>query len=135
MKILAIDYGSKRMGFAIGNTLLKTANPLEPMICRSSKHDIAYIAGLVSEYDVEIIVLGYPLNMDGSQSDTSRKVDAFKKRLQQKLHIEVKLVDERLSSMEAESILAPLKRDFMQLKKVIDSMAAVVILKDFMEAQ
>jgi putative Holliday junction resolvase len=135
MKILAIDYGTKRMGFAIGNTLHRTANPLAPLTCKGPKHDITHIAHLVSQYDVETIVMGYPLHMDGTRSDISRKVDIFKEKLQRKLQVDVKLVDERLSSMEAESILAPLEKDFMKRKKALDSMAAVVILKDFMETQ
>ena len=135
MRILAIDYGGKRMGFAVGNSTLKTANPMEPLIRKSLRHDIAHITVLIAEYDIDTIVLGYPLNMDGSQSEISKKVDLFRDKLQKKLAITIKLVDERLSSMEAESILAPLKRDFMQRKKVLDSMAAVVILKDFMEVQ
>ena len=135
MRVLAIDYGSKRMGFAIGNTNLKTANPLEPLMRKNLNHDINHIKDLVAEYEIETIVMGYPLNMNGSQSDTSKRVDLFKDKLLKRLQITVQLVDERLSSMEAESILAPTKRDFMQRKKVLDSMAAVVILKDFMEAQ
>ena len=135
MRILAIDYGSKRMGFAIGNTMLKTANPLEPLSRKNLKYDIAHIRNLVTEYDIDTIVLGYPLNMDGSHSDISKKVDLFKDKLHEKLAITIELVDERLSSLEAESILKPIKRSFMQRKKVLDSMAAVVILKDFMEVQ
>jgi len=50
MKILAIDYGSKRMGFAIGNTLLKTANPLEPLTRKNLRHDITHISDLVAQY-------------------------------------------------------------------------------------
>ncbi len=135
MKILAIDYGSKRMGFAIGNTILKTANPLEPLIRKNPKYDIAYIHDLITEYDIDTIVLGYPFNMDGSHSDISKKVDRFRDKLYKKLAITIELVDERLSSMEAENILKPIMKDFMRRKKVLDSMAAVVILKNFMEVQ
>ena len=67
MKILAIDYGEMRMGFSIGDTLLKTAVPLFPLQRKGGKEDLVHIENIIHDYEIEKIILGYPLNMNGSK--------------------------------------------------------------------
>ncbi|MCP5102805.1 MAG: Holliday junction resolvase RuvX, partial [bacterium] len=130
MKLLAIDFGMKRVGFAIGNTLLDTANPIEPVIRQSSKQVIGCIRELIGEYSITGVVLGYPLNMNGTKSNFTRQVEYFARRLKRALEpgIPVELVDERLSSFEAEEKMKKYVHfnSYKKRQKIIDSMSALV---------
>lgn len=135
MKILAVDFGMKRVGFAVGNALIQTAVPIEPVRRQSSKQVIARILELLDEYDINRIIIGYPLNMDGSKSTFTEQVEHFSRRLKKAVEpgVPVFFVDERLSSFEAEETLKSLHPDYKKRKHIIDSMAAMVILQRFME--
>jgi putative Holliday junction resolvase len=134
-KLLAVDFGMKRIGFAIGSTDLHTASPIEPITRKNSKQAIRHIEELVKDYDIERIVLGYPLHMDGTPGFITEQVEHFARRLKKAVEpaVNVDFVDERLSSFEAEEELKTLKPDPRRRKAFIDSMAAVVLLRRFME--
>jgi putative Holliday junction resolvase len=131
MQILAIDYGEKRMGFALGDKQTKTAVPLSQMICKNPADDIRTIMQIVDEFDVNTIIIGYPLNMNGTKNDITKKVENFAQNLKKKMKIEIKLVDERLSSFEAEEILKPIKKKYQNRKKKLDSISALVIMQNY----
>jgi putative Holliday junction resolvase len=135
MKILAIDYGMKRMGFAVGNTILKTATPIGQLAYKNNKQAFEHIGQLVGDYEIQCILLGYPLNMDGSKSDIASRVEGFARRLKKSLPpgIGIEFMDERLSSFEADEQLKTRRPDYRKRKKIIDSMAALVILQRYME--
>ena len=134
MKILAIDFGKKRMGFALGDTTINTATPLEQINRKSQEQDINYIRDLIAEYDIDKIVTGYPLNMDGTKSKISAEVETFSKTLQERIKIPVDFMDERLTSFEAEELLKNHKPDYKKRKKIIDSISALIILRSYMES-
>jgi len=133
MKILAIDFGKKRLGFALGDTIINIAIPLKQINRKNSAQDIQYIKDLIAEYDVEKIVAGYPLHMDGSKSKISAAVENFSRSLRNKAHIPVDFIDERLTSFEAEELLKTHQPDYRKRKKVLDSISALVILRSYME--
>jgi putative Holliday junction resolvase len=135
MKILAIDFGMKRMGFAIGNTTINTSAPIDPLTYKNTTHALEHINRLITEYDITQILIGYPLNMDGTKSSSTEQVEHFTRRLKKTLApgITTQYVDERLSSFEAEEVLKPLQPNFKKRKKILDSMAALMILRRFME--
>jgi len=135
MKILAIDFGMKRMGFAIGNPVIDSAIPIEPLEYKKKDHVYNHIKNLISQYEVTHILIGYPLNMDGSKSKITEAVDRFKANLLKALDLEIKIeyVDERLSSFEAAEELKALRPDYKKKKEILDSMAAKMILQRFME--
>lgn len=133
MKILAIDYGKKRLGFALGDTLINSATPLRQIDRKNLTQDIDYIKELIDEYDVQKIVTGYPLNMDGTQSKITAEVEKFSAALQKKIAVPVDFIDERLTSFEAEELLKDYKPDFRKRKKILDSISALVILRSYME--
>ena len=132
MKVLAIDFGEKRMGFSIGDTSVKTATPLPPMNRKKPAHDLIHIKKILDDYEIDKIILGYPLNMNGSHGPVTRKVEAFKSFLSKNIDIEIQFVDERLSSFEAEELLKPIIKSNQKRKKIIDSTAALVILKSYL---
>lgn len=123
------------MGFAIGNTAINTAAPIDPITYKNTNHAIEYIKQLITEYDITQILIGYPLNMDGTKSSSTEQVEHFARRLEKALApgINTQYVDERLSSFEAEEELKALQPNYKKRKKILDSMSALMILRRFME--
>lgn len=123
------------MGFAIGNTDINTAGPIDPITYKNTNQVLEHIKQLITGYDITQILIGYPLNMDGTKSSTTEQVEHFTRRLKKALApgITTQYVDERLSSFEAEEELKALQPNYKKRKKIIDSMSALMILRRFME--
>jgi putative Holliday junction resolvase len=133
MKVLAVDYGRKRVGLAVGDTLTRVAAPL-PLIAGGERRDVvAEIARRAGEYEAERIVVGLPLNMDGSRGPACAEVERFAAALRRACHLPVELVDETLSSVEAEALAREMQPDFRKRKAFLDSVAAQVILRAYLE--
>lgn len=134
MKVLAVDYGEKRVGFAVGSIFLRTATPIEPLQRKNNDQLIRHIRELIDEYDVQTVIVGHPLNMDGTKSDFTLKAEAFANRLKKKVSQDVQLVDERLTSFEAEEALKAHQGNYKKRKKALDSVSAAVLLKRYMDS-
>lgn len=133
LRILAIDYGIKRVGFAITDPLRLFAYPL--MTINRDKYFWNKFEQLFRDYQIEIIVLGYPLKEDGSRSSSTELIEKFKTELEKRKAIKIELVDERYSSSIAkerilESVPSKKKR---RNKNLVDMNAAAVILQDYLE--
>ena len=135
MKILAIDYGKKRMGFAVGSMQLKVSTPIDHLNRKDLVCDLVHIKKLIDDLDIEKIVIGLPLNMDGTKSRITVEVDNFYRFLKKKINIGIEKVDERLTSFEAEEILKAQIPDFKKRKGKLDSMSAVIILNQYFEGK
>ncbi len=133
MKVLAIDYGSKRLGLAVGNTLTRVATPLGQIAAGNIAAVLAGIQKRIGEFEVERIVVGYPLNADGSRSRTCGQVDRFVNFLRKRLALPVTLVDEKLSSFAAEEMGKEIQNDFRKRKSMLDGISAQVILQNYFE--
>jgi putative Holliday junction resolvase len=133
-KVLAIDFGMRRVGFAVGNKAIGSATPVDAVNRKNSRQIVGHIKELILEYGVSSIVVGYPLHMDGNRSATTEQVEHFTRRLKKSFEpdIPVKFVDERLSSFEAEEEMKASKLSLRKQKGIIDSMSALVILKRFL---
>ena len=129
--MLAIDYGRKRFGFALGNRALRTAIPLLPVERKNHRQILEVIRKLTAEFDIGRIVIGYPLNMDGSPSETCEEVDRFVRLLINKIALPVERVEERLTSFEAEEMLKSITSDRSKRKRALDSVSAQVILNNY----
>ncbi|MCP4216411.1 MAG: Holliday junction resolvase RuvX, partial [bacterium] len=92
-----------------------------------------YIRDLVYQYDISEIIVGHPLNMDGSAGKIAKQVEKFCKSLHNQLRIQPQLVDERLTSFEAEELIKEHLPDYKKRKKILDSISALVILKSYMK--
>lgn len=136
MRILGLDYGSKTVGVAITDALGLTVQPVET-IKRDSESKIRKtlrrIEELIEEYNVEQIVVGLPLNMDDSEGDRAAKSREFAQMIEHRTGLLVHLIDERLTTMEASEVLDECGVPRKEQKKYIDSIAAVFILKDYLE--
>ena len=137
MRILGLDYGSKTVGVAVSDPLGLTAQGVETITRKEEnklRRTLARLEELIEEYQIETIVLGYPKNMDDSVGERAKKTEEFRDMLVRRMGLPVILWDERLTTMEANDILIEsgvLKKD---RKKVIDKIAAVLILRSYLES-
>jgi putative Holliday junction resolvase len=140
VRVLGIDYGRKRIGLALSDATGMLARPWKTIDARGAVESVA--ADLVGEIErlredgdsIDAVVLGYPRRLSGEPNEQTRTVAALAARLRTLL-IEVPLVlqDERLSSREAEALLARTEKDWRKRKPMVDAAAAAVILQDYLD--
>lgn len=128
-----MDLGRVRIGLALADEVLRTAQPLKTLRRRGEKADLSAIAALAREYEVSRAVLGLPLNMDGSEGASARLARAFQPRLAEALGVKVELHDERLSSFEAEQRLRERGISSKDQRGMVDAEAAAVILQGWLD--
>ena len=121
MQILAIDFGLKKVGLAIGNTLTKTSMPISTIFYKSKQELFNLLEEHVIEWKPEFIIIGNPLNMDQTESEMSKLAEKFSTQFSKKFNLAVELVDERLSSFEAKEFTKDDNLDAMAAKLILDS--------------
>lgn len=136
MRIMGLDYGSVTVGVAISDELLITAQGIETIHRKQEnklRQTLARIEELIKEYDVERIVLGYPKNMNNTIGDRAKKSEEFADKLRNRTGLEVILWDERLTTVAAHQILDLGDVKLKDRKKVVDKIAAVLILQGYLD--
>jgi putative Holliday junction resolvase len=131
-RILAIDLGTRRMGLALSDPGRQIGSSLGMIERRGMARDLARLRELTREREVTEIVLGLPLHLSGGESEGSRRSRAFAERLERELGLPVRLRDESLTTVEAEDILIEADLSRRKRKKVIDGMAAALILRSYL---
>jgi putative Holliday junction resolvase len=131
MRCLGIDYGTKRVGLAHGDEI-GVATPLPALTDADEAVRWRKLGELIRQRRITDLVLGYPYNMDGSVGFKAKEVDAFAARLKAEFGLPVHLVDETLTSAEAESSIAKKNRRALRDTGLVDSRAACLILQDFL---
>jgi len=137
MRILGLDYGSKTVGVAVCDPLGITAQGVETIVRREEnklRKTLARIEALIAEYEIETIVLGYPKNMDDSIGERAKKTEEFRDMLTRRTGLPVILWDERLTTIEANDILIESGVRREDRKKVIDKIAAMLILRSYLNS-
>ena len=132
--ILSFDFGEKRVGVAIGNNITNNVHPLETIEASKKIDRYNKIESLLETWKPIQLIIGYPLNVDGSKSRMSLLAKKFGDKLKNKFNIPVHFVDERYSSSEAELRLKALEKNLKNRKHIIDQVAAMIILDSFFEA-
>ncbi len=132
MRILALDHGDRRIGVAISDPLGIAAHGLPTIETDHSGGEIDRVCELVDEKDVERVVVGLPINMDGSEGDRARKARSFAKQLRRRLDVPVELSDERLTSAQAHRELSREGASMNERGQRVDRMAAQLILRRYM---
>ena len=127
MNYLGIDYGEVNYGFAIGNSITKNSTTYFSEKIASEKEALKFIENLIKEWDLKGIILGYPLNMDDTDSKLSLKVSKFKIACEQLFDIDVELEDERLTTWEAKEIMSD-ENNLTDKKTTSHALAAKIIL-------
>lgn len=134
-RFLAIDYGRKRIGLAISDELRMTARPLETFERTNRRDDLRRLRELVRKHGVGRIVVGNPVRLDGSAGEMAGEAARFAARIQKELGLPVEMLDERLSSWEAQETTAATKTKRGKQGAGVDAVAAAVILRDFLERE
>jgi putative holliday junction resolvase len=134
MAIAAIDYGRRRFGIAASDAAGLLVYPAGVIERQSLKRDLATLAARLRELEASRVILGWPLNMDGNPGSAARAAERFAQELRNATGLEVELYDERLSTFEAEERLRTVSKRGHRAT-MVDSVAAVVILEGWLEAQ
>lgn len=137
LRILGLDFGAKTTGVAVSDAMGWTAQGLEIIRRKDEnalKETISRIMELCHTYQVEKIVLGLPKNMNNTLGERAEKTLAFKAKLESKLSIPIEIWDERLSTVSAENILLEADVSRKKRKKVIDKLAATIILQGYLDS-
>ena len=135
---LAFDFGLKQIGVAYGQTLTGSANGLSIIKASDGAPDWSQVSAVINEWKPDILLVGLPLNMDDSESELSQRARRFARRLYGRFGLEVKMVDERLTSREAKSMVHEGQRNAGRRGKAaditkIDHLAAALILQGWMD--
>jgi len=147
--ILAVDYGRARIGLALADAETRMAQPLSTMERVNRNEDMRRLRELVREHGVKQIVVGLPLRLDGTRGEMAEETERFAQRLRKQIGVPVEMVDERLTSWEAERLLEEVQGRFIheeklsgskkpknvQAKMTVDAVAAAVILKEYLDRQ
>jgi len=134
MRVLGLDYGSRRIGVAVCDELGLTAQGIGTVVRKNRDADLAAIAAFVERFGVESIVVGYPLRLDGSEGIQCGKVNRFIRRLQNHFTIPVIRRDETLSTKAAEEIFRETGIRREKKRGIVDRLAASIILQGYLDA-
>ena len=132
MRYLAVDLGAKRTGLAAGDDVTRLVQPVEVLQVPRGPALMDALAKAVDRHGPDAIVLGLPINMDGTEGGAAKDVRAFGEALAARTKLPVHLQDERLTSFEADSRMAQSGRTHRQKKELRDAIAAAAILEDFL---
>ena len=136
IRIMGLDYGSVTVGVAISDALGITAQGIEVIRRKQEnklRQTLARIEELVRQYEVGLIVVGYPKHLNNTIGDRAEKSEEFASKLRQRTGAEVVLWDERLTTVAAHQVLAQTKMDYKEKSKVVDKLAAVLILQGYLD--
>jgi len=131
-RILAVDYGQKRIGLALSDELGVTAQPLSTLVRTNRRNDLRRLREICREHSVRLIIVGYPLHMTGAAGEMANQAERFSARLGKELGLPVELVDERLTTWQAEQIAAETQSS-RNKSRSLDDVAAAVLLRDYLE--
>jgi putative Holliday junction resolvase len=135
-RIMGLDYGSVTVGVAISDSLLLTAQGIEVIRRKQDnklRQTLARIEELISEYNVDKIILGYPKHLNNTIGERAIKSEEFAEKLRQRTRLEVILWDERLTTVAAHQVLSQSGLDYEEKAKVVDKLAAVLILQGYLD--
>lgn len=136
-RVLGFDYGTRQIGVAVGQTLTGNARPLKELRARDGIPDWDQIGALLKEWEPDALIVGLPLNMDGTPSEMSARAEKFARRLQGRFQLPVHCIDERLSTFEAKQTLRDSGRraPTSYRDNPVDSLAAALLLETWLSSQ
>lgn len=135
MRVLGIDFGDRNIGLSLSDRLRLTAQPLGTYVLGVEKENLKYFRDLISQHEVGEIVIGLPLRMDGSLGTRAQKTQEFASWMKKFLDIPITLWDERLTTVQAESILREQNIKGIRKKTLEHQVSATLILANYLEAK
>jgi putative Holliday junction resolvase len=133
MAVLALDYGTKRIGVAVSDATLTLARPLSFLNAEPFQQLVAALRTLVKEHELSLILVGMPRNMDGTYGPSAERVKVFVFHLKQTLTVPIETRDERLTTVQASRQLREAGHKAREQKTIIDSASAVVLLQSYLD--
>ena len=131
--VLAFDFGERRIGVAVGEHLINSANPLTTIDNESNEIRFAAITQLINEWQPKLLVVGLPLSLDGSETEVTQLCKKFARRLNGRFNLPVIMIDERYSSTEASQLLNESGIKGRAQKAMLDQVAAQTILRSYFD--
>ena len=135
MRILGLDVGDRTIGVAISDEMGWTAQGVEVIQRRTLEHDLQRLDEIIQQYGVEEIVVGLPKNMNGTIGPRAEMTMEFAEQLKEKVNLPIRMWDERLTTVSAERTLISADMSRKKRKKVIDKMAAMLILQGYLDSK
>lgn len=135
MKIMAVDLGLARTGVAVSDPREMLASPVGTLQERDMERLAQRVAALAAEQHAELLVVGHPRNMDGSRGESAQRAEAFAQRLQELTGLTARLWDERMTTVSAIGYLNQTDVRGKKRKQVVDTVAATIILQDFLDSR
>lgn len=132
-RVLALDYGKRRIGLAVSDALGLTAQGLDTLHRTTIREDLVHLTTLIKALDVKLILMGDPVHMSGDQSRQSGRVREFAEKLRARTGLPVKFWDERLTSAEAGRVLRDSGISIQKRARAVDRLSAVLILDSYLE--
>ena len=132
-KVMALDFGDVRIGIALSDVTRFLASGFENYTRKSLEVDCKHIADIASANNVKVIVLGLPINMNGSKGERVEKTYEFAEELSKYTDAKIEYLDERLTSVSAEKILISADVSRKKRKEVLDKLSATIILQDYLD--
>ena len=132
--VLAFDFGERRIGIAVGEHLISSANPLTTNDSESNEVRFTMITQLVNEWHPKLLVVGLPLSLDGSETEVTQLCKKFARRLNGRFNLPVIMIDERYSSTEASQLLNESGIKGRAQKAMLDQVAAQTILRSYFDS-
>jgi putative holliday junction resolvase len=132
-RILAIDFGEKRIGLAVSDELGITAQRLSTFRAEKDGEFISHLKQIIDQKDIEQIVIGFPKMMDGTVGEKAKQVQKLAEDIKGRLGVPVTLWDERLSSIQSQKILRQMGQKYTRQKEKIDQLSAVLILQSYLD--
>jgi putative holliday junction resolvase len=131
--LLAFDFGEKRIGVAVGETMLKVAHPLATISAEENEVKFTQIGALITEWRPGLLVVGLPMHMDGEPNLLTQLAKKFAQRLEGRFNLPVIMIDERLTSVEAAQSLNEMGIKGREQKAMVDAVAAQSILQSYFD--
>lgn len=132
MRSLGIDFGDARIGLAMSDSLGIIANGLEVHKVKNLEESADYIADIAKKNNVQTLVIGLPLNMDGSSGPRCERTKQFASLLSEKTNLKIEFIDERLTTVESEKVLIEAGKSRDKRKELIDMISATIILQSYL---
>lgn len=133
-RILALDLGKKRIGLALSDPAGLTAQGLPTLIRKNRPADLEALSRAIEEHEVKRVIVGHPLNMNGTAGPQARQAEQFARTLAKHCRVEVELWDERLSTREAARVLRDSGMGIEKRQAAVDRLAAVLILQSYLDS-
>ena len=131
--VLALDYGTRRIGLAVSDEEAQFAFPVGFLACRGREHDLAALRQLLAERSIRRIVVGLPIHMDGRRGETAVAAENFANAIAEMTGLPVEMLDERWTTREAERALRESPRGRKKRREAVDSAAATLLLRTYLE--